>query len=264
MKLQRTTLTLLTMALILGSYTYLAELRQQPETTANSDETSVFAFEEDDIQSFSIRRRRQVFKFEPSPTQESDWQTAYPQSQTVDEATVVFLLDALVRVNSDRVFSVPREQLVDYGLAPAWGRIYLRLDNGETHRLVLGNESFDGRALYAIADTPADSETATVHLVSNDVRVAMERLWEELMPDTESAGEAKSTDSKATDSEAEPRESSTQSPEQEETAVKAQNQGTPSNKNAFAGSPEESDSPSQSRENKSQRPRNLEEEVITK
>ena len=111
MKLPKTTLILLLLALGLGGFVYFYEIRgasQRQEAQSQSEE--LFAFTEDDVKSFTIKNQAQTLKFEQI---NSKWQMKEPKDTPASSASVAFLLNLLETGKSNRTFSVPTTQLAE-------------------------------------------------------------------------------------------------------------------------------------------------------
>lgn len=94
------------------------------------------------------------------------------------DASVAFLLNLLATGKSDRtlVMTDPAKQRKEYGLDEPVATVEVKLNNQESHRLILGKPDFNGTFLYAQADPPADqSEALEVLLVSPDFQNAVNR-----------------------------------------------------------------------------------------
>ncbi len=178
MKLPKTTLILLLLALGLGGFVYFYEIRgaaQRQEAKSNAEE--LFAFTEDQVKSFSIKNQSQTLKFEQI---DSKWQMKEPNDTPASGASVAFLLNLLETGKSNRTFSVPTTQLAEYGLTQPLSAIAITLKNAETHQLILGKPDFNGSFLYALADSPAKSKgNIDVLLVSPDFANAVNRQLSE-------------------------------------------------------------------------------------
>lgn len=178
MKLPKTTLILLLLALGLGGFVYFYEIRGATQRqAAKSNAEELFAFTEDQVKSFSIKNQGQTLKFEQI---DSKWQMKEPNDTPASDASVAFLLSLLETGKSNRTFSVPTTQLAEYGLNQPLSAIAITLKNDETHQLILGKSDFNGSFLYALADPPAKSKgNVDVLLVSPDFANAVNRQLSE-------------------------------------------------------------------------------------
>lgn len=205
MKLQRSTWTLLGVAVILGGYVLVTELsRSQSDssTVATAGNQDLFRFEEDDIQSFIVTTAEETLAFEK---REGTWQMTEPVAKKANDATVAFLLNQLATGRANSPTEATAEQLTEFGLAEPFATIQVTLANGNTHSLLLGDVNFSGEFRYAIADPdpalatttdtePAAGTKATVVLVPNTFASAVNRPLEEwqnleLVPEIEPPSE---------------------------------------------------------------------------
>ncbi len=165
MKLQRTTLILILLALGLSGFVYFYEIQgAQQRETAKAKEGQIFSFEEEQIQSFTITTLQQTLKVErvnqklgkDSPL--SQWQMKAPIDTPASDASVSYLLNLLVKGKSDRAFPTLANQLQEYGLDNPQATVDVKLKNQQNHRLILGKRDYNGNFLYAQAD-PTDNKT---------------------------------------------------------------------------------------------------------
>ena len=168
MKFQKTPLILLFSALLLGGYVYFSELRKEPQPqTTQTEAKPIFAFKEEEVQSFTVKTAQQTLSFEQIPMavpsgqkglgKTSSWQMTAPEKTTADQATVAFLLNLIATAKSDRTLSTPIARQAEFGLNPAIATIEVKLGNQQTHRLLLGKPNFNRQFLYALADPIANS-----------------------------------------------------------------------------------------------------------
>jgi hypothetical protein len=149
------------LALTLGLTVAALELRRsdRPETPGEAGvRNPYFDFAPDQVQSVALRqgeRELRIYRLAATQAQKSPWRSDIPQPNTpVSQTAMEFLLNVLLESAGERDFTVTQERLGEYGLAPPRGGIILRLVNGKTHRLVLGNPDFKGDSLYALVDPP--------------------------------------------------------------------------------------------------------------
>ncbi len=177
MKLPKTTLILLLLALGLGGFVYFYEIRgasQRQEAQSRSEE--IFAFTEGDVKSFTIKNQAETLKFEQI---NSKWQMKHKDTPA-SSASVAFLLNLLETGKSNRTFSVPTTQLAEYGLIQPSSAVSITLKNAETHQLILGKPDFNRTYLYALVDPPAKSKgNVNVLLVPPDFANAVNRQLSE-------------------------------------------------------------------------------------
>lgn len=180
MKLQQTTLILLLLALGLGGFVYFYEIQgatQRQEAKAN--EQQIFSFEEEQVQSFTVKTKEQTLEFERgSPG--TKWLMKAPSKTPASDASVSYLMNLLVKGKSDRAIQVPAAQLPEYGLDQPQASIKVNLKNQKTHQFILGKPDFNRNFLYAQTDPPAKPDAnVNVLLVSTDFENAVNRSLSE-------------------------------------------------------------------------------------
>ncbi|NJL61833.1 MAG: DUF4340 domain-containing protein [Methylacidiphilales bacterium] len=154
MKLQRTTLILMLLALGLGGIVYFVEIRggiQSQESQGNKPQ--IFSFAADDVRSLNIKTNNLNITIDrntnPNPPK---WLLKSPVSVPASDASVSFLMDLLVKGTSDRIINASSNQLNEFGLNQPQATIEVKLKNQKTHSLILGKSDFNDRFLYAQAN----------------------------------------------------------------------------------------------------------------
>jgi hypothetical protein len=112
------------------------------------------------------------------------------------DASLAFLLNLLTTGKSDRtlVMTDPAKQRKEYGLDEPVATVEVKLNNQQTHRLILGKSDFNGTFLYAQSDPPPDkSEDIEVLLVSPDFQNAVNRPLSEWKSSPKDSKESDST-----------------------------------------------------------------------
>ena len=180
MKLQKNTLVLIAVALSLAGLVSLFEIQVAPKQEAAKDENQrIFAFKSDRIQFFTVKTPENILTFERVYARKggkSSWEMKVPMQAHANQASVDFLLDRLGTGKSDRTISISPAQLPEFGLDKPQATVTVKLDNQETHRLVLGKTDFSGRFLYAQANpTELPSQNLSVILVPFDFKNATQR-----------------------------------------------------------------------------------------
>ncbi len=178
MKLQRTTLIFLLLALGLGGFVYFYEIQGATQRqSAKEQQRQLFSFQEDRVQSLTVKTKDRTLRFErTNKSDTSRWRMKAPNDTPASDAAVSYLLDLLVSGKSDRTLNVPVAQLQDYGLQPPQTTVEVKLAQGTTHRLSLGKPDFNNSFLYAQADplTQPNSQV-NVFLVSTNFDNAVNR-----------------------------------------------------------------------------------------
>ncbi|MEH1773039.1 DUF4340 domain-containing protein [Nostoc sp.] len=179
MKLPRTTLILILLALGLGGFVYFYEIRGATVREETKEQKQkIFSFAEDDVQYLTVKTNKITLNLERNPKSSSNpkWLIKSPISGPANDAIVSYLMDLLVKGNSERTLSTPAKQLGEFALAPPQATINIILKNRQSHQLILGKSNFNGRFLYAQADPTAKSDgNINVLLVSTDFANAVNR-----------------------------------------------------------------------------------------
>jgi predicted membrane metal-binding protein len=182
MKLQRTTLILLLLALSLGGFVYFYEVQgASQQQLALTKQQQIFSFEEEQVQAFTVKTQKQKLLFERGvKAGKSLWRMKAPSNTLASEASVSYLMNLLVKGKSNRTIHVPATQLQEYGLNQPQATIEVKLKNQQTHQLVLGKPDFNRNFLYAQADPSAKPNgNVDVLLVPTDFENAVNRQLSE-------------------------------------------------------------------------------------
>ncbi|MEH2332615.1 DUF4340 domain-containing protein [Nostoc sp.] len=178
MKLPRTTLILILLALALGGFVYFYEIRGTTVREETKEQKQkIFSFREDDVESLTVKTKKLTLNLERSPESSNPkWLIKSPISGPANDAIVSYLMDLLVKGNSERTLSTPAKQLGEFALDPPQATINITLKNRQSHQLILGKSNFNGRFLYAQADPAAKPDgNINVLLVSTDFANAVNR-----------------------------------------------------------------------------------------
>ena len=246
MKLKRTTWILILLALSLGGFVYFYEIKGAPQReAAQAKQKEIFSFEKDQIQALTVKSQEQTLTFE-RVTQEavdkpsiSQWQMKAPSNTPASDPSVSYLLDLLVDGKSDRTLSIFPNQLQDYGLDTPQATVEVRLNNQQTHRIILGKPNFNSSFLYAQVDPPAQNpQQLEVLLVPIDFEYGVKRpLSEWKAKETVKKDSPDKTPDKATPSQS-PQPSPSSSPgSKKDTSDKKSDKATPSKSDKPSPSP---------------------------
>ncbi len=184
MKVQRSTLILVGLALLLGAGVILSESQwvKSLKTTTNpgTEETPspILTFSEDEVQAIALERGEESLSLERQP--DDTWRLTAPIQGQAEAGAVAFLLS---RLNTDRpmqTVTMPPEETPDFGFTQPTGSVTLTLADDRRHTLILGGPDFSGRAYYAVVDPPswppqAGGESYPVLVVNADVATALQR-----------------------------------------------------------------------------------------
>ncbi|KHG42848.1 MULTISPECIES: DUF4340 domain-containing protein [Aphanizomenon] len=174
MKLPKTTLILILLALGLGSFVYFHEIKgKNQQTEIKTQKQKIFAFNADDVQSLTINFKETTLQIEKRNTTENpQWEIKSPISTLANDAIVSYLMDLLVKGKSERTVSVSPTELSEFGLDKPMATINVKLKNQQSHQLILGKGDFNNQFLYAQAD---GNKNMNLLLVSKDFVNAVNR-----------------------------------------------------------------------------------------
>ncbi|NMG06354.1 hypothetical protein DP117_05500 [Brasilonema sp. UFV-L1] len=177
MKLQRTTLILILLALGLGGFVYFHEIKGTPQQQEIKQKQQIFSFKEDDVQSLTVKTQTLTLNLERNDkSNEPKWLIKSPEVAPASNAIVGYLINLLVEGKSERIVSISGNQLTEFGLDQPQATIDVKLKNQKTHQLILGKPDFNRRFLYAQTDPSVKQNGNTgVLLVSTDFENAVNR-----------------------------------------------------------------------------------------
>lgn len=199
MKLQKTPLILLAIALLLGAFVYLYEVQGKPQReTAQAQTAQLFVFKEEEARSLTLTTPTQTFAFAKTPaarvasapkaqlsapkaqatapTETLVWAMTAPDRAVANDASVAYLLNLLATGKRQQTIAVPAAKQAEFGLDKPMAIAEVKLANQQTHRLILGKPNFNRSGLYAQVDPPAQSNAdRSVVLVSTDFENAVKR-----------------------------------------------------------------------------------------
>ena len=174
MKLPKTTLILILLALGLGGFVYFHEIKgKNQQTEIKIQNQKIFAFTADDVQSLTIKIKETTLQLERRNTSEKpQWEIKSPISALANDAIVSYLMDLLVNGKSERTVLISSAELSEFGLDKPVATIDIKLKNQQSHQLILGKGDFNNQFLYAQADS---NKNMNLLLVSKDFVNAVNR-----------------------------------------------------------------------------------------
>ncbi|MEA5594144.1 DUF4340 domain-containing protein [Rivularia sp. UHCC 0363] len=151
MKLQRTTLVLILLAILLGGFVYFYEIQwKSQQEEVKKKQQQLFSFKEEDVKALKITTQSGTINLERSPeSSKSKWLMKSPDTVPANDGTVAYLLNLLETENSDRTVTTSTSQLSEFGLTQPQATIEITLNDGKTSKLVLGKPNFENSLLYA-------------------------------------------------------------------------------------------------------------------
>ncbi|PHJ63536.1 hypothetical protein VF14_19725 [Nostoc linckia z18] len=184
MKLPRTTLILVLLALGLGSFVYFYEIKGATQREEIKEQNQkIFSFAEDDVQALTVKTKKLTVNLERSnQSSNPKWLIKSPISEPANDAIVSYLMDLLVKGKGEandgklRTLTTPANQLGQYGLDVPQATIDITLKNQQKHQLILGKRNFNGVFVYARTDTATKPDgNVDVLLVPIDFENAVNR-----------------------------------------------------------------------------------------
>ena len=205
--MQKTTLFLVLVALGLGGYVYFYELQANPpqeETVETDSEEGLLPFEASQVEAITIKKEAgETLKFIRLETVESSWRMKRPEGFPAEESAIAFLLDLLIQDSNPKTFTVEWDEIEAYGLKTPFSTIEIELNNNTTHRILLGNPTFDQEQIYAQIN-PLDNPQPTIYILPIDFKYAVERplsQWKQPLPPDFNPEETETNESQPSDSE---------------------------------------------------------------
>ena len=172
MKLNRTPVILLIVAVLLGGVVYLQQTIPSP---VKSEAQLLFGFEEADVRSLNLKTLEQNLSFvKNAPPNPAIWQMTSPNQVRANDASVAYLLNAIAAANSAAPLTAPTAKQAEFGFDSPLATVELTLKDSKTHRLILGKPNFNRTSLYAQIDPQPGSELK-IFLVSLDFENAVNR-----------------------------------------------------------------------------------------
>lgn len=189
MKLQRTTIILILLALGLGGFVYFHEIRvgeRLVQVKQKKQQQQIFSFAAEDVESLTIKTKNSAIYLERNSNGKTKWLLKYPTIEPCQDAVVSYLIDLLVKGKAERTLSISANQFMEFGLYQPLATIDVKLKNQKTHQIILGKTDFNHRFMYAQVD-PATNRNANVLLVSTDFENAVNRELSEWKQKVEDA-----------------------------------------------------------------------------
>ncbi|MGB3402799.1 MAG: DUF4340 domain-containing protein [Microcoleaceae cyanobacterium] len=200
MKLQRSTLILLLVALGLAGTVYIFEIREsEKQEQIAIQKEQIFTFSADDIQSLTVTVPSQTItieRIEENNTRAaSPWRLTSPLQTLANPASVNELITQLIKSQTDpttntgiRQLNISGSELSDYGLDNSEKTVEVKLKNNQTYRLSFGKLDFNQRSVYAQIDPKIDTESTSILVIPKEILTTIEKPLEdwkfaELEPD---------------------------------------------------------------------------------
>ena len=155
MKLQKTTLILILVALVLAIGVYFLEIQRAGQLNNNNqaNQQKLFDFNESEIIGLSISKvidnKPQVISLVRGDQKKSLWQIQQPENFPANDAVVDFLVGLLVETRTNPPLVMTDNQFIEYGLNLPLATIEIKLQNQQTFQLILGKQTFNKNSVYA-------------------------------------------------------------------------------------------------------------------
>lgn len=204
MKLQRSTVILVGLALILGAGVLIVEgQKQSPEdaTEAQSPgKNSLYDFSEEDVTGLTVTRQGETLEFQRD--EGGTWRMVQPETGPAEPAAIAFLLSRILTDTPAQEITITPDQQTEFGFDRPTGQVQITLKDGTVHQVVLGADDFSGSSLYVLKDPetvplPEDAGETTVYVVSKDLASGVDRPlaeWQVTSDETSQAGESAPTE----------------------------------------------------------------------
>ena len=184
--MQKTTLILILLATLLGGFVYFYEIKGAEQREANQAKgKQIFDFEEAEIKKITIEKQNEILEFIKTNDETKPWLMKKPEDVAASDAAVSFLLNLLVKGESDRTFAITPNQEEEYGFNNPLAKVKIELKNQENYQIILGKTSFDNQFIYAQISPQKErerlpsQETREILLVKIDFKYAVERELQE-------------------------------------------------------------------------------------
>jgi len=170
---------LVVLALGLGGVVYYLEGQDTSAPGESATARPIFTFQENQVQDLTIKTQQQTLRFVKVGQDRqaaSTWRMQFPVPAPANDASVAYLLNLLATAKSDRTLTPPANQRQEFGLDQPQATVTVKLNNQETHQLVLGKPDFNYSFLYAQVDPPDKTpENLEVLLVPTAFEDAVKR-----------------------------------------------------------------------------------------
>ncbi len=148
--MKKSTLILFLVALLGGALVYYTEIKPgKPRDEEKDTSREAFKLKREDINQIVLTRGGQNVTFE---NKDNKWTITQPLSALADDATINSIIGDLVSARITRDIPATAEQLKNFGLTEPKVKLEVKLKNGQSHKIELGDKDFSGSAVYAKID----------------------------------------------------------------------------------------------------------------
>lgn len=148
--MKKSTLILLLLAIVGGIAVYYTEIKpgkardEEPDTSREA-----FKLNREDINQIVLTRGGQNVTFE---NKDNKWVITQPVSAPADDSNINSIIGDLVSARISRDIAASGADLKNYGLAEPKVKLEVKLKNGQSHKIELGDKDFSGNSVYAKVD----------------------------------------------------------------------------------------------------------------
>src|ERR1700733_6842447 len=173
--MNKTTGILFLVALVLGAGVYFYEWKRLPPKDATQDEgiKPAFMIKQEDINEITITRASGTIVFD---LKGDSWYISKPITARADQTVMGDLTNTLTILPQDRTLKATPNDLVTYGLTKPAMTVDFKLQNGTTHKVLVGTKDFSGTEVYAQMDGSSD-----VVLLSNIILGSSDKPLQEFI-----------------------------------------------------------------------------------
>lgn len=148
--MKKSTIILLLLAVIGGIAVYYTEIKPgKPRDEEKDTSREAFKLNREDITQIVLTRAGQSVTFE---NKDNKWLITQPLSAPADDATLNTIIGDLVSARIARDITASAEELKTYGLSDPKVKLDVKLKNGQSHKIELGEKDFTGSSVYARVD----------------------------------------------------------------------------------------------------------------
>src|SRR6185503_12076829 len=145
--MKKSTLLLLLLAVVGGVLIYYLEIKPgKPRDEEPDKSREAFKLNREEITQIVLTRNGQTVTFE---NKDNKWAITQPINAPADDSTVNSLIGDIVSARIARDLKPSGDDLKNYGLTAPKVKLEVKLKNGQSHRIELGEKDFSGNSVYA-------------------------------------------------------------------------------------------------------------------
>ncbi|MBL1211281.1 DUF4340 domain-containing protein [Geminocystis sp. GBBB08] len=185
MKFNRTTISLVILALGLTGFVFFTEIKNQgfnltPKAENQEKKEKIFPFDTNEIKTISIQVNGNKISFEKTKDSNQSWQMIQPQKITASNAAMSFLVNLFSQAENKVEIPLTEDKREEFGLNKSQHQIWLTLNNNEKYHIILGKPNFDDSQIYAEVNFPKSvNSKQNIFLLSKSFQYAIERDFDE-------------------------------------------------------------------------------------